>query len=203
MGRYVDVARYIVAVVVVIALPPAVLIWYAIHPFAKVWRRVGPVATYAILAVPYAAVIAALVTVRDRLVGRDLGTSLPLILLGLVCMAAAVMVRRGRKKLLTQKVLMGVPELSSESRGDLLQTGIYARVRNPRYVEVFLGTLGDALIANYLGAYIFVALLVPGLYAVVLLEERELRERFGAEYEDYCRRVPRFIPRRRQPTAAS
>jgi protein-S-isoprenylcysteine O-methyltransferase Ste14 len=31
----------------------------------------------------------------------------------------------------------------------------------------------------------------------VLLEERELAERFGAEYLDYCRRVPRYVPRRR------
>jgi len=30
-----------------------------------------------------------------------------------------------------------------------------------------------------------------------MLEERELRERFGAEYDAYCRRVPRFLPRLR------
>jgi protein-S-isoprenylcysteine O-methyltransferase Ste14 len=35
---------------------------------------------------------------------------------------------------------------------------------------------------------------------VVLLEERELRDRFGAEYDEYCRRVPRYIPGR--PSAA-
>jgi len=29
----------------------------------------------------------------------------------------------------------------------------------------------------------------------VLLESRELRERFGAEYAEYCRRVPRYLPR--------
>ena len=29
----------------------------------------------------------------------------------------------------------------------------------------------------------------------MLLEERELRERFGTEYEDYCRRVPRYLPK--------
>jgi protein-S-isoprenylcysteine O-methyltransferase Ste14 len=28
---------------------------------------------------------------------------------------------------------------------------------------------------------------------VVRLEERELRERFGTAYEEYCRRVPRFV----------
>jgi len=32
---------------------------------------------------------------------------------------------------------------------------------------------------------------------VPMLEERELRERFGAKYDAYCRRVPRFLPRLR------
>jgi len=31
----------------------------------------------------------------------------------------------------------------------------------------------------------------------VLMEERELRDRFRAEYEEYCRQVPRYLPRRR------
>ena len=40
------------------------------------------------------------------------------------------------------------------------------------------------------------ALSLPTLYLLVLLEERDLRERFGSEYEACCRRVPRFVPRR-------
>jgi protein-S-isoprenylcysteine O-methyltransferase Ste14 len=37
---------------------------------------------------------------------------------------------------------------------------------------------------------------------LVLLEERELRDRFGAEYEEYCRQVPRWIPGRSRRAAA-
>jgi protein-S-isoprenylcysteine O-methyltransferase Ste14 len=32
---------------------------------------------------------------------------------------------------------------------------------------------------------------------VILYEEPTLRGTFGADYEDYCRRVPRWIPRLR------
>jgi protein-S-isoprenylcysteine O-methyltransferase Ste14 len=32
------------------------------------------------------------------------------------------------------------------------------------------------------------------LYSVIRFEERELLQRFGAEYEAYCALVPRFIP---------
>jgi protein-S-isoprenylcysteine O-methyltransferase Ste14 len=32
---------------------------------------------------------------------------------------------------------------------------------------------------------------------VLFVEEPSLRKKFGAEYEEYCRRVPRWIPRLR------
>jgi len=32
---------------------------------------------------------------------------------------------------------------------------------------------------------------------VLVFEEPELRRTFGAEYEEYCRRVPRWLPRLR------
>ena len=59
-----------------------------------------------------------------------------------------------------------------------------------------LALLGWALIANYLAPYGVVALGTVTIYGVVLLEEKELRDRFGKEYEDYCRCVPRFFPGR-------
>ena len=32
------------------------------------------------------------------------------------------------------------------------------------------------------------------MLAVIAMEEREMRARFGQSYLDYCRRVPRFLP---------
>jgi protein-S-isoprenylcysteine O-methyltransferase Ste14 len=51
------------------------------------------------------------------------------------------------------------------------------------------------MIVNYLAIYIVFIAYIPVIYLVVLLEEQELRKRFGAAYEKYCREVPRFIPR--------
>jgi protein-S-isoprenylcysteine O-methyltransferase Ste14 len=37
----------------------------------------------------------------------------------------------------------------------------------------------------------------------IALEERELRVRFGAGYEEYCRRVPAFVPWRGRRSSAA
>lgn len=76
----------------------------------------------------------------------------------------------------------------------MLCEGIYARVRHPRYLEVFLLLTFCALFTNYLASYALLAAGVPVLLAIIQIEEWELRHRFGEEYVRYCARVPRFWP---------
>ena len=52
-----------------------------------------------------------------------------------------------------------------------------------------------ALIANNLASYVNWIIGIPSVLLIVRIEERELGNRFGAEYEAYCARVPRFVPR--------
>ena len=59
-------------------------------------------------------------------------------------------------------------------------------------VQVALALLGYALIANYLAGYLVFAAWLVVMYPLVLLEERELRERFGEAYDAYCHQAPRF-----------
>ena len=93
------------------------------------------------------------------------------------------------------RTLIGVPELTAGESGELLTTGIYARIRHPRYVQLLLALSAYALFANYSGAYIMAALFWAQIYVVVLLEEAELRDRFGEAYVSYAARTPRFVPR--------
>ena len=194
----VDTARYVVAVVLMMSLPPGLFLWYFIHPFASFWRRLGPVWTYTILSVPVVLYMVGIFLARDLLLGADYGTSYVTIVFGVVCAMGGAWIAIARRKLLTAGVLTGMPELSEDRYpGTLLSEGIYGRVRHPRYVEVVFLSLAYALFANFLGPYVMVLLLMPAIYLLVLIEERELRERFGDAYEEYCRRVPRFIPRGR------
>lgn len=96
---------------------------------------------------------------------------------------------------LSIRTLVGLPEIAPHKfQSRLLTAGIYSRIRYPRYVEIFVALVGWAMIANYVATYVFALLAAGSLFLVVLLDERELRERFGSEYEAYALRVPRFIP---------
>jgi len=193
----VDTFRYIVGVLLVVGLPPGVVWWFLLHPFVGFWRRLGVRLTMIVLGIFLIASVVALAAIRDSLLGADLGLSWPLFGVGIVLMALAAWMGLKRRKHLTIRILAGIPEVESETgkQGRLLDEGPYAVIRHPRYVEVVLGTLGYAAIANYLGCWIMVVAMVPVLHLVVILEERELLERFGGAYRDYAARVPRYIPR--------
>ena len=173
--------------------------WFLVHPFVGFWRRLGVRLTMTVLGLLLLAGVLALVTVRDVLLGADLGLSWPLFAVGVVLLVLATWISLKRRKYLTVRILVGVPEIEAEpeKQGRLLEEGPYAVIRHPRYVEVVLATLGYAAVANYVGCWIMVIAVVPVLHLVVVLEERELRERFGEAYRDYAARVPRYIPRLR------
>ncbi len=190
----VDVVRYVLALALIAALPPALLFWLIIHPFAPLWRRLGPAWTYLIVIPPLLALAFWITIFRERLLLVNYGfqwwTTLP----GVLLFAAATLIWYRHRKQLTFRVLIGLPELSGES-GELLTEGIYARIRHPRYLEVALGVTAWALFCNYHSLYTWAILSLPVLFLIIFFEERELKQRFGAEYDDYARRVPRFWPR--------
>jgi protein-S-isoprenylcysteine O-methyltransferase Ste14 len=78
----------------------------------------------------------------------------------------------------------------------LVVDGPYHVVRNPMYWSVVSVLLGEALVFHSLALAELAVTLFAGTNLFVLFyEEPVLRRKFGAEYEDYCRRVPRWFPR--------
>ena len=125
----------------------------------------------------------------------EFGTSYTFIGLGLICLTLSGLMRYALQKHFTVKALLGLPEIAPDQYPrELITQGIYGRMRHPRYLQFLVALVGYALIANYLAAYLVTALWFPGIYVIVLLEERELRAHFGAAYDEYCRKVPPFLP---------
>ncbi len=190
-----DTARYIVAFLWLI-FSPVMAIWFFIHPFVGFWRRVGPTLTYLTVSAPLIGAGAAFALARHSLLSVEFGTQPLLWLPALLSYGSAVFIGIQIRKQLTPRMVVGVPELArDQSHRRLVTGGIYARIRHPRYVAILLAMLGCALFSNYLALYLLVPIYAAVIYLVTLLEERELLAVFGAEYERYRERVPRFIPR--------
>jgi len=188
--------RYWLAVILMVSGPPAILWWFVVHPFIGFWRRLGKLVSSMIVLALMLLVCYILYLSRDTLLVRDLGANHLLWAPALLLFVLSGYFDARAKKHLKLHIMAGMPELDPEGSGiPLLKEGIYASVRHPRYVAVVVGIAAFALFVNYLGIYVFTVLTVPALWLVVILEERELAERYGREYEQYRREVPMFIPR--------
>lgn len=78
---------------------------------------------------------------------------------------------------------------------ELVTTGIFSHCRNPLYVGNILILAGLGIASN---SIIFLSIFLPLFLffyqAIVLAEENFLRNKFGKEYEDYHKKVNRWIP---------
>src|SRR5580704_9455010 len=78
----------------------------------------------------------------------------------------------------------------------LVVTGLYRHVRNPMYIAVVSGILGQGLIFGNVTVLEYGGLVWLLFHGFVLVyEEPTLRASFGSEYESFCAAVPRWIPR--------
>ncbi len=77
----------------------------------------------------------------------------------------------------------------------LVVTGLYRFVRNPLYIAGSFVLAGEALLFQSLGIFIYCLVMFVIFNVHVLIEETLLADRFGATYEQYCKSVPRWIPR--------
>lgn len=73
--------------------------------------------------------------------------------------------------------------------------GPYRYLRNPLYLGTILFTLGLVWLMRPIGAVITVVLIVLYQFRLILREEPYLSETLGPAYLEYCRQVPRIVPR--------
>ncbi|MBT2547395.1 isoprenylcysteine carboxylmethyltransferase family protein [Arthrobacter sp. ISL-65] len=78
----------------------------------------------------------------------------------------------------------------------LVVSGLYRYVRNPMYVSIAAAVVGQSLLLGQPILFGYAALgAVPVAAFVVFYEEPTLVRKFGAEYLEYRKNVPRWLPR--------
>ncbi len=79
--------------------------------------------------------------------------------------------------------------------GGLVTEGPYARVRHPQYSGLFLVTIGMLIQWPTILTLVMFPILTYAYYKLSLREERDMEAKFGEEYREYERAIPRFVPK--------
>ncbi len=77
---------------------------------------------------------------------------------------------------------------------DLITSGPYRIVRHPIYSGLLLAFIGGAIARGEWRGVVAVGLAFVALWRKLRIEERWMREEFGAGYDEYTRRVAALVP---------
>ena len=82
----------------------------------------------------------------------------------------------------------------AQRRNALATSGAYARIRHPQYVAFVLILLGFLLQWPTLLTLVMFPILLVMYGRLAVTEEAEMRKQFGADFDAYAARTPRFLP---------
>jgi protein-S-isoprenylcysteine O-methyltransferase Ste14 len=151
------------------------------------------------IAVSAVTVLAMLVMylVREPLLRIRFGVYWPSALAGAILLALSFYLNALVYKRVPTSMALGLEEISAGDPGELVTDGVYSRLRHPRFLGMALAVAAMALLTNFATIYALFVLYVAAIFLIARLEDRELLERFGSQYAEYARTVPRFFPRLR------
>ncbi len=79
----------------------------------------------------------------------------------------------------------------------IVTKGVYSIVRHPQYLGGLLAQVGISFLLSAWYSLLSTPLMAVTIYLISWKEEEELIKEFGNEYEDYKKKVPMLVPRRR------
>ena len=91
----------------------------------------------------------------------------------------------------------------AQRKGALATGGAYARIRHPQYVAFVLILLGFLLQWPTLLTLLMFPILLVMYGRLAITEEKQMQQQFGAEFEAYAARTPRFFPSFKQEASAA
>lgn len=182
------------ALMTVIAWPIIPLFWIPVHLMPGLFRKIGLI-TYVIIPAIWIPVALLIYQNRELILSSRIEISQSIRIGGSVLLILGTVLHIWTGKLLSLPGITGVPEIVPEAKGRFVADGAFAFVRHPTYLAhtmMFSGvffitgvtSVGIVAVTDFLVVYLF----------VIPLEERELETRFGKDYSEYKKSVPKFFP---------
>jgi protein-S-isoprenylcysteine O-methyltransferase Ste14 len=170
--------------------------WLLVHPFANFWRRTRGRAYAAFAVLLWLSFEGGFWLTRESWFHQTFDRPWQLWLLGAALIAVEPLLVSRIEGQLSAPILVGWAERDPRQFPPrVVDTGIYARLRHPRYVAAMSALLGLAVFSGSLRMVELSFLSIPVYWLLTEEEERELLARIGEPFREYRQRVPRFLPR--------
>ena len=188
--------KELLALITIILWPVVPLFWIPVHGLSKFFKRLG-IFTYVMPLLTWLPLAYAIYLSRDFLLRFTIDLPVILNIIGIIFFIAGTLLHIWTGKLLGLLGLMGLPEISQKKEGRLVAEGPFSIVRHPTYLAHTVMFFGIFLMTEVLtvGVLTFSDFVIVNAL-IIPLEEKELSTRFGKEYEEYKKLVPRkFFPK--------
>jgi len=140
--------------------------------------------------------------IAGKAIAEAVGWYYPLdtVLVGPFPISGTIAMIAGAALVLTAIVTMGssweIPVGPEEDRpaGGLITSGVFRLSRNPIYLGMIVALIGWLLLIPSLLSLIIVVGAIANLHRQAIEEEKHMREAFGLAFENWARKVGRFVP---------
>jgi protein-S-isoprenylcysteine O-methyltransferase Ste14 len=185
-----------IALMVWMMWPIIPILLIPVHLSPKFWRKIN-ILTYLFLLALWLPVAYLILLSQDLLLQIAVEFPIFIITFGLILIITGVIIHIWTAKLLGIKALIGYNEIRPDNeRSNLITSSLFSITRHPTYLAHTSLWLGFFLLTGLisLGLLAIIDLLLS-YFIIIPLEERELVQRFGQEYMDDEKKVPKFFPR--------
>ena len=127
---------------------------------------------------------------RSRWLGLENAT-MAVTLGSLACLASGALLRLWGTAYLGAATMQGTVLHGAA----VISAGPYGHLRNPLYLGSWLIAIGTSILMPLAGALFFICAFTSFLLYLLFSEARCLSATAGVKYQEYCRQVPRLLPR--------
>ncbi len=175
---------------------PIPISWIIIHPTINLWRKIGKYSHCIIRIILWLIFAFIIFKYRNYLLVNQVSFTIFPFIAAILAIIFSLYLDKKRSEVFNIKQLFGFPEIMPDKyKQKLVTSGIYSKIRHPRYLGYIFFSWGIALLTRFLITYAAALYMTFSLYILMILEEHELKQRFGEAYEEYCRKVPRLWPK--------
>jgi protein-S-isoprenylcysteine O-methyltransferase Ste14 len=185
----------LIALITLIAWPVIPLFWIPVHMFPRFFRKINYF-TYILPVITWLPAAYLIYQHRNFLLFYEINFPGIIRGTGIFLLVAGTGLHIWTGRLLNFWGLIGLPEVYEKMQGRFVATGAFSVVRHPTYLAHTIMFTGVFLASGVISAGVITCIdfLVINLI-IIPLEERELLSRFGEDYRDYMKNVPKLIPR--------